>query len=77
MNRSPGFVSPYILALTRLGGLMMQAVGAAGGESVVKRLADKLEVPLAAMPLLEKEPAMDRAPDFKNWGDPWGQTWIR
>jgi hypothetical protein len=70
MNRRPGFVRLYILAWTLLGCLAMQAVGGAEGEGVVKRLAENLEVPLAAMPRLEKAPAMDAVPDFKAWAGP-------
>ncbi len=42
----------------------------AGQDSPAARIADRLKVPLAAVPLLKKPVAMDAAPDFKGWAGP-------
>ena len=41
-----------------------------GQDDVAARIAERLKVPVAAMPILKEAPALDAAPDFTGWAGP-------
>lgn len=63
-------VACLTLAMAVLPGVQGQATKPADETAAAVRVAKRLGVPAAAMPILSSAPAMDAVPDFKSWAGP-------